>query len=77
MNGATLLDRVTFDVKGDANGDGKVDISDYTALRLHILRLKMLSGTNAQMADVNGDGAIDISDYTIIRLYLLGLRDIG
>lgn len=61
---------------GDANNDGVIDISDYTAIRLHILELKMLKGDGLAKADVNQDGVIDITDYTMVRLHILNLRSI-
>ena len=62
---------------GDVNGDGQVSISDYTAVRLHILSLKPLSGAFVLAADVNGDGQITISDYTLVRLHILGIRQLS
>lgn len=62
---------------GDVNGDGQISISDYTAIRLHILFLKPLSGAFALAADVNGDGQINISDYTLVRLHILGIKRIS
>ena len=62
---------------GDVNGDGQISISDYTAIRLHILSLKGLSGVFALAADANGDGQITISDYTLVRLHILGIRRIS
>lgn len=62
---------------GDVNGDEKIDISDYTSVRLHILDLKKLEGENLDKADVNRDGSIDISDYTMIRLHILNLKPIN
>ena len=50
------------DIKGDINGDGKVDVSDYIGIANHILGLTP-EGFNAKAADVNGDGVIDVSDY--------------
>ena len=55
-------------LKGDANGDGKVDISDVTNL-IDVI----LNGGEAPGGDVNGDGKVDISDVTnLIDLILNG-----
>jgi len=62
---------------GDPSGDGKIDIADYTLIRLHILALKSLPEGGQSAADVDGDGEITIGDYTLVRLHILGLRDIG
>ena len=48
--------------KGDINGDGKVDVSDYIGIANRILG-QTPAGFNEQAADVNGDGVIDVSDY--------------
>jgi hypothetical protein len=49
-------------VKGDANGDGIVDVSDYIGIANYIMG-NIPAGFNEQAADVNGDGVIDVSDY--------------
>ena len=43
--------------KGDANGDGNVDIADVVTV-LNV----MAEGTNEAAADINGDGSVDIAD---------------
>lgn len=70
------VDRLTIIVKGDANGDGNVSISDYTLVRYEILDLKPLAGAYLTAGDVNGDGNVSISDYTLIRYDILGLKSI-
>ena len=54
-------------IKGDVNGDGKVDTSDITALINHILG----TATYAN-ADVDGNGTIDTSDITALSNIILG-----
>ena len=51
-------------VEGDANGDGDVDIADYT----YILNVMADEGdvTEYPEADVNGDGEIDVADATYV-----------
>lgn len=67
-------DSLTVVVRGDVNGDGRISISDYTLVRLHILGLKNVEGPYFQAADVNRDGKVTISDYTLIRLDILSLK---
>ena len=50
-------------VLGDINGDGVVDVSDYTGVANHI-HGNTPDGFNAKAADVDENGAIDVSDYT-------------
>ncbi len=58
--------------KGDANGDGKISISDVGNIRLHLLGKLTIKDNLFKGADVNGDGKISISDIGNIRLHLLG-----
>ena len=48
---------------GDVNGDGKVDVSDVTALINHILGT---ASYNAESCDINADGIINVSDVTAL-----------
>jgi len=56
--------------KGDATGDGVVDISDYIAVANYILGYEP-EGFYPEAADVNNDGVIDISDYIGIANIIL------
>ena len=56
-------------IRGDANGDGYVDINDVTAIQRHLAELEHLSSHRIKAADVTGEG-LDISDATAIQLYL-------
>ena len=56
---------------GDANGDGKVDVSDVTATINYILG-KASGDFVFKAADVNEDGIIDVSDVTRIINIILG-----
>ena len=56
-------------IRGDANGDGIVNISDVTAIQRHLAELEYLNGDRLKAADVNG-GGLDISDATEIQMYL-------
>ena len=55
---------------GDVDLDGKITISDVTAIQLHIAELDILSGDALLAADTNGDGTVDITDATHLQLYL-------
>ena len=52
-------------VKGDANGDGHVNIADVTAIINHI-NLSTPQNFNEQAADANNDGVINIADVTAV-----------
>ena len=68
---------VTILTRGDANGDGKVSITDYTLVRLHILGIKYLTGAYSMAADLNLNGTLTITDYTMSRLHILGITPIS
>lgn len=69
-------------VKGDVNGDGSVDVSDYNLVKQMILGkiTDFMSASDPtkvyqygkQAADVNGDSSIDVSDYNLIKQIILG-----
>lgn len=69
-------DSVLLVVRGDANGDGDIDISDMVAVQRHLLGLGSLSGANLQAACLQGNGQtdVDISDMVKIQRHLLGIE---
>lgn len=58
----TIGDSTEEVVKGDATGDGVVDVSDYIGIANYILG-NAPAGFNEKAADVNGDSLVDVSDY--------------
>ena len=55
-------------VKGDVNGDGKIDAMDMYVVIQHILEKEILTGNNLKSADMNDDGNIDAMDmYLLIQ----------
>ena len=58
-------------LKGDANGDGQVDIADITAIASYILGNNPEAFVN-YAADANDDGTIDIADITTVASIILG-----
>lgn len=59
-------------VRGDASGDGKVDVSDATAILAHVVKKTLLTGNQLLAADVvgNGDG-VDVSDATRVLGFIV------
>ena len=57
---------------GDANGDGKVDVQDVTAIINRILGNNP-NPFNYDNANVNGDAKVDVLDVTLIINIILGL----
>jgi hypothetical protein len=59
-------------VKGDVNGDNRVDVVDALFVARYCAGLQ-LAGFNANLADVNCSGVIDIVDAMVIAQYAAGL----
>ena len=62
------------DIRGDLNGDGKIDIRDMMVIRRHILSVEKLTGQKLKDADLNKDGKIDIRDMMVIRRHILNIE---
>ena len=58
-------------ITGDVNGDGKVNVSDVTALINMILGITPIDQTRA---DVNGDTKVNVSDVTALINIILGIH---
>ncbi|MBP1532723.1 MAG: leucine-rich repeat protein, partial [Ruminococcus sp.] len=61
-------------VKGDANGDGKVDVTDIAMIAAHIKGIKPLSENGFKAADVNGDGKVDVTDIALVASHIKGIK---
>lgn len=66
-------------LKGDANGDGIVNVSDVTHMQFHISGSKNDDGTPMidvsdkavlEALDLNGDGKLTVSDVTDLQMYI-------
>ena len=65
------VDPTPTEVKGDANGDGKVTRDDMTMV-LDFASGKISAVTNAKLADVSGDGKVTAYDAYLIGKIILG-----
>ena len=64
-----IVEDLVTTTPGDVNGDGKVNVSDVTAL------VNMILGVipkDEDSADVNGDGRVNVSDVTALINIILG-----
>ncbi|UCE20215.1 MAG: T9SS type A sorting domain-containing protein [Gemmatimonadota bacterium] len=59
-------------IRGDANGDGGIDVLDVLAVVNHILGITPLTGDALCRGDCNGDGGIDVLDALGIVNDILG-----
>lgn len=71
-NGTITINAEQF-LRGDANGDGVVDIKDATLIGQSTVGLGIIAEENKLKADANADGVIDIKDATLIGQYTVGL----
>ena len=70
LSGATEEYQVGM-LKGDVNGDGRVNVSDVSALINMILGITPMNET---LADVNGDGRVNVSDVSALINIILGIQ---
>ena len=56
------------------NGDGKVDVSDATALQAYLADMEV-EGFVEEAADVNEDGSVNVSDVTELQNFLAELLE--
>ena len=69
--------QVTLVVIGDANGDGKLTITDVVKLQSHVVGKNSLSGAYAKAADINGDGSVTITDVVQAAQITVGKRTLS
>lgn len=66
----------TVIIYGDVNGDGKINASDYVAIKNDIMDIKKLSTQEKYYADANKDGKINASDYVAIKNDIMDVKKI-
>lgn len=65
-------DKASYNIKGDINRDGQLDIEDVSKLMLSINGITPLTDDEERLADYNEDGSIDIVDVVCIMDELCG-----
>ncbi len=63
-------------LKGDVNGDGVINSTDFMQVRRHYLGLFEISEEKLAAADTNEDGKINSTDFMQIRRHFLGVYNI-
>lgn len=58
-------------LRGDVNGDGRIDVSDASAIATYVTGTT-ISGFIAKAADYNGDGRVDVSDASAVASHVVG-----
>lgn len=68
----SVTQNVKIHLKGDINGDGKVNTSDVGRANAHARGTSVLKGNEFICADINGDGRINTSDVGKINAHARG-----
>ncbi len=58
--------------EGDVNGDGKVNLFDYMAVKSYCLDKNTLPEDQLERADLTGDGRINMFDYIALKKIVIG-----
>ena len=69
VGSSNVVQDVEIHLKGDINGDGKVNTSDVNRANLHAKGKNILTGYEFACADVNGDGKVNTSDVNRLNLH--------
>jgi hypothetical protein len=63
-------------MRGDVNGDGMINTTDYVRIKSYFLKKAQLTGAYGSAADCDGDGKITTADYLRVKSYLLKKLDL-
>ncbi|MDY0276569.1 MAG: InlB B-repeat-containing protein [Acholeplasma sp.] len=66
----SVKDRVYIVLKGDINGDGRVNANDTNALNNHISKKTQVDLSKLIAADVNGDGRVNANDTNALNNHI-------
>lgn len=64
-------------MKGDANRNGEIEITDVTRIQIMINQMTEYSFVDKLMYDTNNDGMVDITDATKLQKVIAELEDMG
>ena len=63
-------------LKGDVDGDGKINVTDIAMIAAHVKGIKALNRRSMQAADVDGNGKINVTDIAMIAAHIKGIKAI-
>ncbi len=66
----------TIIIRGDVNGDGKVNLQDLLLVKKNILEMIKLEGNQLKAAQISGETEVTLKTYLAIKKYVLGMQDI-
>lgn len=67
------IDFIKLAVKGDANGDDKIDLDDVNLVLKHALTILILDSQYQESCDLDNDGDITLTDVNIILKLAIGI----
>ena len=70
-NEPEVKQEISIVVKGDATGDGVVNISDMLMVKKHLLGMTTLSGAYFKAGDMDLDSKLSITDFLKIKAEIL------
>lgn len=70
------VEEYTVIIKGDVNGDGKIDAADLLEVKKDILNLSKLEGPYLKAALPQGEEEVSILSYIMIKRHMLGTEEI-
>ncbi len=70
VGSSNVVQDVKIHLKGDINGDGKVNTSDVSKANSHTKKVTTLTGYEFACADVNGDGKVNTSDVSKMNAHV-------
>jgi hypothetical protein len=72
MNGETEVSRYTLIVKGDVNGDARINGVDYALIKRHVLGVNELQGVYFQAGSIFKPNMVLAYDYVMVKRHVLG-----
>lgn len=62
-----IYNKDIINIRGDVNGDTKVNIKDVTLIQKHVAKTKKLTDKQLSKSDINNDGKVNIKDATALQ----------
>jgi len=69
-------DSATIIIKGDLNGDGEINSTDYLRIKEYFLGTFKLNSVALKAADIDRNGEIESADYMKMKSHFLGIINI-
>ena len=71
-SGSTTLDSLKVVLRGDYNGNGKIDTNDYAFIKRVFLGTITPDAARKLAVDVNGNGYVETNDYMLVKKHFSG-----